>query len=157
MSAGCYMKKQMPGYPFLRFVSWLKFQQQRGPIGLMAKASDFGSEDCAFESRVGRFNFCTFLLLFVLHPTMHQPHCSCISWQLLNIFRQTTTNIWTHSSDLFPNPTSPVFFSLSSQMLFSSTDETNLSWLFEDTRSPARQVGDKLRIGSFFNSESPIP
>ena len=36
----------------------------RRPRGLMDKASDFGSEDCEFESRRGRKEFFKFFFLF---------------------------------------------------------------------------------------------
>ena len=36
--------------------------------GLMDKASDFGSEDCGFDSRRGRFFFSFLLFSFLLNP-----------------------------------------------------------------------------------------
>ena len=45
------------------------------PCGLMDKASDFGSEDCEFESRRGRNFFSTAVCL--IEETVHLQFCPC--------------------------------------------------------------------------------
>lgn len=74
---------------------------KRRPIGLMAKASDFGSEDCAFESRVGRFTFLFFSpwILFVSYPVD-------LAWHLSHVSQNNKASSSTHSSGV-----SPVLFS----------------------------------------------
>ena len=47
---------------------------QRWPRGLMDKASDFGSEDCGFDSRRGRFFFFPRIFLFSLSDVYHDSY-----------------------------------------------------------------------------------
>ena len=73
------------------------------PCGLMDKASDFGSEDCRFESCHGRLNFIIhrFMLFYAFHIIiieLDEVHRLDIEVKILGRFHQHDIN--SISSDL---------------------------------------------------------
>ncbi|KAK3391778.1 hypothetical protein B0T20DRAFT_64843 [Sordaria brevicollis] len=123
----------------------------------MAKASDFGSEDCAFESRVGRFIFfcfCTFL-----HPTTAQAAVGRVHELgiFFDILLETTPLALNTDNMLVQPPTwkTTCLFSLSSHFASSVMNgaQFHLAEVLPEVKTLlGRQVGDEMRTPSFFKS-----